>query len=214
MAPDDAPASPHLVAVPLRIDETASAARALARAFHDDPVQAVILPNADRRAAALPMMFSALCHATVVSGGHVTTTQDHAAVALWNPPGMRVSGRALIRAYGRNIFHVLRATPLSSYPGLMSLFRTLGRRRKIHAPEPHWYLAVLGVDPARQGEGLGSLLVREGVQRAEAAGVRTYLETESAANVAFYERLGFRVVEAIRIKRLGLPMWLMVRDPG
>ena len=79
-------------------------------------------------------------------------------------------------------------------------------------PEPHWYLQVIGVDPARQGEGLGSILVREGLSRADTAGTPTYVETETEGNVAFYEKHGFEVVEKIVPKRVGLPMWLMVRD--
>lgn len=37
-----------------------------------------------------------------------------------------------------------------------------------HPQEPHWYLAVLGVDVSRQGKGLGSLLMKHTLARVDA----------------------------------------------
>jgi GNAT superfamily N-acetyltransferase len=61
---------------------------------------------------------------------------------------------------------------------------------RCHPKEPH-YLAVLGTNPAHQGEGIGSALVRHVLD--DPANVRepAYLETETPANVPFYERTGF-----------------------
>ena len=53
-----------------------------------------------------------------------------------------------------------------------------------HVPaEPLWYLDQLGVDPSRQGEGLGRALVRFGLDRAAEAGLPAFLETARERNL-------------------------------
>jgi ribosomal protein S18 acetylase RimI-like enzyme len=88
--------------------------------------------------------------------------------------------------------------------------RAIERR---HPQEPHWYLAVLGTDPAHQGEGVGSALVRHVLDDPANAGEPAYLETETEANVPFYERHGFRVVGELDVPSGGPHLWLMWRDP-
>jgi predicted N-acetyltransferase YhbS len=61
-------------------------------------------------------------------------------------------------------------------------------------PEPLLYLSHIGVTPERQGEGLGTALMRYGLGVGDQAGVPTWLETSLADNVAYYERFGFRTV--------------------
>ena len=214
MATDDAPATPPVTVVPLDVERAADAGTALARAFQNDPIQSAIIPNDDRRAEVLGTIFTALVRGTVASGGRLLTTPDHGAVALWHPPGVRLSPLAMVRAYGFDMFRVITHTPVSSYRGMAHLFGTLGRQREVHMPDPHWYLAVLGVDPAHQGGGVGSALVRAGLARSDAARLPAYVETETEGNVTFYERLGFQVLERVVIDRLDLPMWLMARDPA
>lgn len=58
---------------------------------------------------------------------------------------------------------------------------------------PHWYLALLGVDPSRQGLGLGSRLLEAGLRMVDADHQPAYLETPNPNSVAFYERFGFVV---------------------
>ncbi|NIP94842.1 MAG: GNAT family N-acetyltransferase [Akkermansiaceae bacterium] len=103
-------------------------------------------------------------------------------------------------------------TPLRSIRATISLFGLMDRKRKTLMPDPYWYLATLGVDPPYQSRGLGTLLVTEGLDRADADHTPAYLETETESNVAFYRGLGFEVVEELTIERLGIPLWLMARD--
>jgi ribosomal protein S18 acetylase RimI-like enzyme len=60
---------------------------------------------------------------------------------------------------------------------------------------PHYYLGVIGADPARQGQGIGTQLIRAFCARsaADPASSGVYLETANPANVHFYERAGFEV---------------------
>jgi ribosomal protein S18 acetylase RimI-like enzyme len=80
-----------------------------------------------------------------------------------------------------------------------------------HPAEPHWYLATLGVHPEAQRRGIGRALVAHLLQRADAEACATYLETDRAANVPFYESFGFRVCEQSEV--LETPVWHMHRRP-
>ena len=88
----------------------------------------------------------------------------------------------------------------------------LGGVERVHPRERHLYLAVLGVDPPRQGQGLGSWLLAPGLEACDREGVGAYLETAKARNVVFYERHGFRVRDELRLPR-GPKVWLMWRAP-
>lgn len=61
--------------------------------------------------------------------------------------------------------------------------------------EPVRYLQVIGVHPMSQGRGVGSALLAEGIERADHAGEAIYLETAADANVPYYARFGFRVMD-------------------
>jgi ribosomal protein S18 acetylase RimI-like enzyme len=80
---------------------------------------------------------------------------------------------------------------------------------KLHPKTPHYYLEYLGVEPALQGQGLGSHLLAELTRRADAAGVGCYLETATARNLPLYQRFGFEIATQKEI--IGLPAWFMWR---
>ena len=84
----------------------------------------------------------------------------------------------------------------TSAPGAM---RRMDEYEKIadafRPPRPHYYLGVIGVDPAHQGRGLGKALLEAFCARsaADARSCGVYLETASAPSLAFYVANGFEV---------------------
>ena len=70
---------------------------------------------------------------------------------------------------------------------------------------------AIGVDPEFQGEGLGTALMRHGIDRAVGDGAPVYLETLTEANVEFYRHLGLEVVGEYATNALPIPIWLMAR---
>ena len=68
------------------------------------------------------------------------------------------------------------------------------------------------MDPALQGRGIGSLVLREYTRRLDEAGEHSYLETEKPQNVALYSRFGYEVIEETEL--LGVPNWFMWREAG
>lgn len=90
--------------------------------------------------------------------------------------------------------------------------RLLDLVERSHPTEPHWYLAVLGVDPRHQGRGLGRALVQPVLDQCDRAVLPAYLETQKPENLPFHERFGFRVTDEISVPG-SPPVWLMWRDP-
>jgi len=83
--------------------------------------------------------------------------------------------------------------------------------RKRHPHYRHWYLWILGVEPERQGQGLGSVLLRSLSDKAEADGVPCYLETDKPSSVKIYERHGYRVEAEDVLPGVDLRLWFMRR---
>lgn len=125
--------------------------------------------------------------------------------AGWYPPD------GFPRPLGREAALAARSLPASvriRHPGrgLRLFFET----ERVHPHEPHWYLALLAVDPDWQGRGLGGALLRPGLERADDEGLPCYLETQKEANLAFYGRYGFEPTHTIRLRHAP-PVWCMTR---
>jgi GNAT superfamily N-acetyltransferase len=80
---------------------------------------------------------------------------------------------------------------------------------RLHPEEPHWYLAVVGVDPPDQGRGLGGALLSAFLEQVDRDGAPSYLECDREANLPFYERAGYEVCATTRVE--GVPVWCMWR---
>ena len=158
-------------------------------------------------------MFTALTKGTVAAQGVAETNETIDGVALWLPPGRDLGFWSMVRS-GFALPRFAMRLPASDRKRMMAVLRQFDDLKKARMPDPHWYVAAIGVDPARQGSGLGSKLMRAGMERADRENTATYLETETEANIGFYERLGFEVIEEVVAVGLGLPIWLLIRRPA
>jgi ribosomal protein S18 acetylase RimI-like enzyme len=177
----------------------------LSRAFFDDPV-AMWACRHDRLRPAMLERFHAVRLRQLVGEDEVWTVPGSASAALWAPPGRwRTTPREDI-ALTRSLLHPrLIARMPTVVRGLLGLERNHPRE------PPHWYLALLGTDPAAQGQGLGSAVLGPVLEQCDADGVGAYLESSKERNIAFYARHGFRVTGELRLPR-GPTMWPMWRD--
>ena len=78
--------------------------------------------------------------------------------------------------------------------------------------EPHFYLSLLGTDPAHAGRGLGMALLAENLERIDQEGVPAYLESSNPANNHRYERHGFAKVGEFFPPGSDIPVTTMWRD--
>lgn len=83
-----------------------------------------------------------------------------------------------------------------------------------HPSEPHYYLPFVGVDPAAQGQGIGSAVLEPVLRWCDTLRLGAYLENTNERNLVFYERLGFRVLEIMALAADGPTVWRMWRSSG
>ena len=77
---------------------------------------------------------------------------------------------------------------------------------------PHWYLALLGVDPEFQGQGYSGILVRSMLSRIDRESLPCFLETSKEKNVLIYGRFGFQVIEEYTLPETTVRFWAMLRE--
>jgi ribosomal protein S18 acetylase RimI-like enzyme len=185
-----------------------SAADVMYRAFEDDPAWSLILTDPRMRERTYRRMWPAI--ARYASRYGVARGFDGTAgVACWLVPGhTKVTAfRSLLSGFWTTMLGVDSATR-------KEFMAVLGELDEVHErlmTQPHMYLWALATDPERQGEGIGSQLLEDGVQLAD--GHPLYLEAITEQNAAFYEHRGFKVVESGLIGSSGFPYWSMVRHP-
>jgi GNAT superfamily N-acetyltransferase len=192
-----------------RRDEAALLGEVLADAFAEDPVFAWLIPPQLRgRDSRMRTFFTSMSRSYLRAGRPCYLAGDASGAALWAEPG----------AWGMPLSQViLEAAPngLALRRRLVRALRTQGQIGGLHAGQsrPHWYLGYLGTRRNRQGQGLGTQLLREVLATADTGGVPAYLESSNERNLPLYERNGFRVVGELRALGHGPTIWRMWREP-
>lgn len=189
------------------VDATANDVERLAsmlgRAFADDPmIRWKLRPGVG--ASEIGSTFVPLLGAHL-SVGTLRTIREADAVAAWMPPELAARFDELARSG--------RAAVLAHTDDDGARFDAFWDWVAEHLPNDAWYLDFVGVDPAHQGRGFGTALVRDGLARARASGSSGFLLTETPGNVALYERLGFHVVDLADAPGGGPRIWFMRADP-
>jgi ribosomal protein S18 acetylase RimI-like enzyme len=182
----------------------------MVRAFADDPLMVWIFPDEQLRARQLPKFFAiSFRELSLRREGTEILVEGQAVLgsAIWVPPG----------AWRPSVWQQLRTLPryaraLGSRMGVASA--TYGTIVRCHPHRPHWYLSGIGTEPAAQGTGVGSALMRSRLVQCDAAGQPAYLESSKEQNVPFYQRHGFQVTRELSIGGGGPTLWLMWREPG
>lgn len=156
-------------------------------AFSADPMTRWAIPDPHAYLSVMPDFVRAF-GGSAFPNDTADWTDDRCGAALWLPPGVEPDGErmtALLETYGSR-------EALSDLP---SVFEQMGR---FHPTEPHWYLPLIGVDPASQGRGLGGALMKHATDRCDRDGLPAYLESSNPRNISLYERHGFEVMGRIQ----------------
>lgn len=178
--------------------EPADAERAIAvlvRAFSADPMARWMYPDPAQYRALFPAFVRAFggCAFALGTARHV---ENHAGVALWLPPGVEPD-HDVIEA----------SLPAGRESEIAAVFEEMAC---YHPGETHWYLPLIGVDPAHQREGRGAALLRDTLCLCDQDHVAAYLESTNPANVTLYQRHGFELRSTIQVGSAP-PLFAMLR---
>ena len=176
----------------------------IAEAFCDLPPSRWLIPDPTARSQVFPAYFRIhLDHA--LASGLICTTPDRDAAALWIPAGQHPPGPP--PGYAER----LRAATIPWTGKFQALDAALARRHPYRTP--HHHLAILAVQPGRQGQGTGTALLDSYHQILDQASLPGYLEASTDRNRQLYLRHGYADLgPPIRLPG-GPPMHPMWRQP-
>jgi ribosomal protein S18 acetylase RimI-like enzyme len=188
------------------------ASQVLARTFSNDPELIQFVTEPGRRQELLRAMFRMTLIQAVGHGEVYAVSPAMEGIAIWLPSGVPdiTFWEAL---FGGGLTFLFKGgwefTRKMKQDG--DFIKSLRLRL---APTPHWYLAVLGVEPEFQGKGCASRLLRPMLARLDTEKLPTYLETETEGYVPLYRHFGFEVIKETAMPASGTKIWAMLREKG
>ncbi|KAK7967208.1 uncharacterized protein PG986_001485 [Apiospora aurea] len=157
----------------------------------------------EKRKVLLRVLLRLFVQLGCAGGGHLLEVDGWGAAAVYLPPGKLMPTFSAL--FHRGVLSALLQLGYTSckraYQDFLQLVDGL-KRKHLTAEERkngYGYLAIIGTSPARQGQGLGSALLRR--LQAMAGDRPIWLEASSAGSRRLYERHGFAVVEEVVVGR-------------
>jgi ribosomal protein S18 acetylase RimI-like enzyme len=168
-------------------------------AFTGDPVLRWVMPDSHQYLTFFPELLRRFAGKSF-EGQSAYATDGFTGASLWLRPGVEPDQEPLNEL-------IQQAIPESDQEKVFAMFEQMG---EYHPHEPLWYLPAIGVDPARQGMGLGSALLAHALAECDREGKQAYLEASSARSRDLYARHGFEVTGTIQVAD-SPPFWPMLR---
>ena len=183
----------------------------LSRAFKDELKD--IFPDPDERRIKEPIVNEYLIRRDLSFSEAFITSSKLEGIAIWmhsTRRGKRSSWRILTSgAIWQAI--MIGIKPLRK---MHTYDRYIDKKHKELAPFPHWYLAVLAVDPKYQGKGYASLLLNNMLIRIDRESLPCYVETEGEKNVSMYQHYGFEMIDNFVVPNTNDRLVAMLRQPS
>jgi ribosomal protein S18 acetylase RimI-like enzyme len=157
-------------------------------AFAEDPTVRWCWPDSHQYLEAAPEFVRTMADAAF-GQGTATKTAGFAGAALWLPPGAKSDEERMEELMKETID-----------PRVCNeLMTLLEAAAAYHPKEPHWYLPLIGVDPAHRGNGHGGALLKHTLEKCDQEGLPAYLESSNPRNISLYERHGFKALATLQV---------------
>ncbi|WP_062316295.1 GNAT family N-acetyltransferase [Demequina maris] len=197
-----------MAARPATADDLDAVVDTVALAFAHDPVWEVALARPDGALDHIPAFWrffvdGAMRHGTVWVSGEAD------AVSVWLPDGEPEMSEDQAEALRR---HLDASLPASRVADLLTLWSRFEEHRALRPA--HAYLNLLATHPRAAGRGLGMAHLAADLERWDAQGMPTYLESSNPANNARYARHGYVEVGRFPTVINQSPVTLMWRPVG
>ena len=170
-------------------------------AFACDPVARWAYPDPHDYLAHFPTFVRAFGGNAFVHGAGYYA-EGFAGAALWLPPDVPPREEEVGELFQQTI----------SGHRQREVFSLMEQMGGYHPAEPHWYLPLIGVDPARQNRGHGSALMAHALAPCDRDGRLAYLESTNPRNITLYQRHGFEVMGTVQVGS-SPPVVPMLRRP-
>ena len=174
---------------------------AVVQGFSADPVARWTYPDSQQYVEHFPTFVKVFAGAAF-EHGTADCVDGYPAAALWLPPTVHPDEKALFTLLQDSVAQRDQA----------EVFAVFEQMDAYHPAEPHWYLPMIGVDPAHQGKGYGSALLKHALARCDGDGKLAYLESTSVESLRLYERHGFELLGTIQVGS-SPPLFPMARKP-
>ncbi|MEM9216508.1 MAG: GNAT family N-acetyltransferase [Cyanobacteria bacterium P01_F01_bin.150] len=210
--------------VQLQKSQVLEASAIAARAFENDPAFTYMISD-DRefRLQSLAWLTGNMLD-YAIRYGHVYTTPDLEGIAAWLPPGKSASSplQQIKMAWELQMYALPTKVRLNRLGQCLKLVSSVEHAHQQdmgdfpmgrQGQRPHWYLALMLVNPSSQGKGIGSQLLQPVLQRASDEGMVCYLSTCTEQAVRFYQKNGFEVMQTQKVAPDAPPFWTMKRNP-
>jgi len=173
---------------PAAIEERPAVVHTIVLAFAADPVTRWCWPEAHQYLGSMPA-FTVAFAGGGFRHGVAHTTDNYGGAALWLPPDVHPDDDAVGDLVDETVSRSLRR----------DLVTLMGKMAGYHPDGPHWYLPMIGVDPAHQNKGLGGALLAHALERSDREGLPAYLESTNPRNISLYLRHGFTPLGEIQV---------------
>jgi hypothetical protein len=166
-------------------ERAGTAVQILVDSFYRDPLWSWAMPDDEHRRAQHRAVWGLFVEAAIPHSW-VWLTGNGATTSLWIPPGASELTDEQAEQFEPMLVDLLG----DGAARVLQAFDVLDQGHP--HDEPHYYLSLLGSDPARLGNGYGLGLLAANLRAIDELGVPAYLEASNEANVPLYARYGFR----------------------
>ncbi len=172
----------------------------MSQSFIDYPIFNYIIPNDVYRKRKLIYLFKFLICLGLANGEVISTSERLEGVSIW--------------IYSKNnnfsLLTVLQAGLLSlcfrvNFGVLYRLIKIGNRKRETRTKIISGYyclLDMIGVDPLLQRHGYGRRMIEEKLIELDGRKIPCYLETSRIENIAYYVKLGFKLIHEYKIMNI------------
>ncbi|HCH23989.1 MAG TPA: N-acetyltransferase [Oceanospirillaceae bacterium] len=179
-------------------------------ALADDAFYRTMQGSADNNPALLNAYLDYSMQEAQQHGTLTTSTEPDQGAAIWTLPTDQEQSQLILQAKKEFLHTHMGPKSLATY---LAIAEFMGLQAGHIINEEAWYLSILGINPSRQGRGLGRQLLAPTLELADQLDRICYLETFTPRNMSFYARLGFIAKHQAYEPTCQRHYWLMVRQP-
>jgi GNAT superfamily N-acetyltransferase len=162
----------------------------LVKSFRDNKSVNYIIKQDARKEQRLKLLME-YSHDVCRLSGDVFITDDKSGCALIVKPDMKKTSLNSILLDVKFAIKCL---------GLFNITKAMNREAKIKSYHPNgllYYLWFIGVDPAKQNQGIGSNLLKEVIREGQNDNRIICLETSTQKNIPWYQSFGFNIYQEL-----------------